>query len=125
MTDFLDALISIAAQTAPFSPILRGPLTAAPSISMEMTQSSSTAHMDHRKALRSRVSIRVKHQDLPTALGAAEMIQRQLNQQREYPCGEGWQIVNVFTESAPSLMGREKNNAWLVEASIGVWVYFL
>lgn len=123
MTDFLDALIELAQQTPLFSPILRGPLTAAPSITMEIEGSVPTAHMDRREAIRSSVVIRGKHADMATAFGAVLAIAQLLSRRKEYPSGENWQIVSVYMENAPRLIGREKDNTWLIEAKVGVWVY--
>lgn len=124
MTDFLDALIDIAQQTNPFATILRGPLTAAPSIAMEAAESSITRHMDRNEAVRTAVVINAKHPDMTTAYEAVMAIQRKLTHLPEFPSGEGWQIVDVWADNIPRLVGREDDNTWLYASALTASIYY-
>ena len=124
MNDFLDALIDIAQQTNPFAAILRGPLSSAPSISMEAAESSITRHMDRKEAVRTAVVINAKHPDMTTAYEAVLAIQRKLTHLPEFPSGDGWRIVDVWAEDFPRLIGREKNNTWLFATSLTASIYY-
>lgn len=124
MTDFLDALIDIAQQTHPFAAILRGPLTAAPSIAMEAAESSIDRHMDRNEAVRTAVVINAKHPDMTTAYEAVMAIQRKLTRLEEFPSGKGWQIVDVWADSIPRLVGREDDNTWLYASALTASIYY-
>lgn len=124
MTDFLDALIDIAQQTNPFATILRGPLTAAPSIAMEAAESGITRHMDRNEAVRTAVVINAKHPDMTTAYEAVMAIQRKLTHLPEFPSGEGWQIVDVWADNIPRLVGREDDNTWLYASALTASIYY-
>lgn len=124
MTDFLDALIDIAQQTNPFATILRGPLTAAPSIAMEAAESSITRHMDRNEAVRTAVVINAKHPDMTTACEAVMAIQRKLTHLEEFPSGDGWRIVDVWADNIPRLIGREDDNTWLYATSLTASIYY-
>ena len=124
MTDFLDALITLAQETRPFATILRGPLTSGPSIAMEAAESDVSRHMDRNEAVRTAVVINAKHTDMTTAYEAVLAIQRRFTHLEEYPSGAGWQIVDVWAEDFPRLIGREKNNTWLFATSLTASIYY-
>lgn len=124
MTDFLDALIDIAQQTAPFALILRGPLTDGPSISMEAAESSLHHHMDRNMAARTAVVINAKHPDMTSAYEAVMAIQRKLIHLPEFPSGTGWRIADVWADDVPRLIGREDDNTWLFAATLTASIYY-
>ncbi len=124
MTDFLCALIDLAETTQPFAAILRGPLLDGPSIAMEAAESDLTHHMDRNEAVRTAVVINAKHPDMTTAREAVMAIQRKLTRLTEYPVGEGWQIVDVWADDIPRLIGREDDNTWLYATSLTASIYY-
>lgn len=124
MTDFLDALIDLAETTNPFAAIVRGPLTAAPSIAMEAAESDITRHMDRNEAVRTAVVINAKHPNMATAYEAVRAIQHKLTHLPEFSSGEGWRIVDVWADDFPRLIGREDDNTWLYATSLTASIYY-
>jgi hypothetical protein len=43
-----------------------------------------------------------------------------LTRAREYPSGDGWQIVDIVNYTLPQIIGREQNNEWLMASSLSV-----
>ncbi len=124
MTDFLSALIDLAETTQPFATILRGPLVDGPSIAMEAAESDLTHHMDRNEAVRTAVVVNAKHPDMTTAYEAVMAIQRKLTRLTEYPAGDGWQIVSVWADDIPRLIGREDDNTWLYATALTASIYY-
>lgn len=68
-------------------------------------------------------TINVKHINLLTLSDAMNRIHEYLTMLREYPAGNGWEIVDITTTTEPQIIAREDNNAWVMASALAVKVY--
>lgn len=119
----MHAIIDLAQGTNPFAQILRGPLPAAPSISMEPGPSLPVHHMNRGMEIALPITINLKHPEMAVAADTAWNVVRSLCTQDSYPSGEGWQIASIWCDATPRLIGREHDNTWLYAASVTASIY--
>lgn len=58
------------------------------------------------------------------ATAALEQIHSYLTRIKEYPSGEDWQIIDVSTSSAPSLIGQECDGDYLYGSILQIKFYY-
>jgi hypothetical protein len=69
------------------------------------------------------ITLNGKHKNLKVLSDAMNNIHSALTRATSYPEGNGWQIVDITTDSLPQKIGREDNNDWLMASSLSVKFY--
>ncbi|MBO6092524.1 MAG: hypothetical protein J6P40_02700 [Oscillospiraceae bacterium] len=104
-----------------FAKITRGALGTDNSLSCEVGPSSPAAtYLDKNQYIPLDLTINGKHTGLQTLSDAMNGIHQYLTMLREYPSGEGWQIVDIATNTEPQIIGRDGENIWLMASSLSV-----
>jgi hypothetical protein len=84
----------------------------------------SEMYLDKNTLVPLDLTINGKHPNLKTLWDRINNIHSALTRKRTYPEGEGWQIVDIKTESLPQVIGREQNNDWLIASGLTVEFYW-
>lgn len=121
----IEAVIGLMNATQPFARVTRGALPTGAGITCELGPSTPLeVYLDKAAYVPLDITLNGKHADLQALTEALNAIHAALTFAREYPGGEGWQIVDITTETLPQIIGREDNNTWLMASSLSVKVYF-
>ena len=105
--------------------VTRGALPVGPGIVCEVGPSPIIEmYLDKSTFVPLDLTINGKHPNLKTLSDRINNIHSALTRKRTYPEGEGWQIVDIKTESLPQVIGREENNDWLMASGLTVEFYW-
>lgn len=109
-----------------FAPIRRGALGTEAGIVCEVAPSTVEAvFLDKNSYILLDLTINGKHSNLQTLSDTLNNICDTLTRKKDYPSGEGWEIVDIVNGSPvePMVIGREDNNDWLMAASVIIKYY--
>lgn len=73
---------------------------------------------------RKSILINGKHKNQQTVLEALGAIHEALTKTFQYPSTDDWRIIDIETESAPTLIGRGENSQWIYGSSVSVSFYW-
>lgn len=125
INDVLEAVIEMMNATNPFATVTRGALPTGNGITCEIAPSAPRfTYMDKNTAIFLDVTINGKHTSLETVSDAMNSIHSVLTRATSYPSAEKWEIVDILNNTLPSIIGREKNNEWLMASSLSVKFYW-
>lgn len=114
--DLIDAL-------SLFASITRGALGTGDTLSCEIGPTSpESVWLDKNQYVPIDLTINGKHSDLQTLSDAMNLIHENLTMLREYPSGNGWEIVDISTMTEPQVIGRESDNRWMMASALSVKV---
>jgi len=69
------------------------------------------------------VTVNAKHTSQLTALQALDTIHQSLTMQQAYEITDGYQIINIETNSAPSYIGAEEHGGYLYGSVLKITFY--
>ena len=107
-----------------FATIYRGALGADNGLSCEVAPSMvDTVFMDKNVYMPLTLAINGKHHNLQTLSDTLNNIMDNLTRRTSYTYGNGWEIVDITNGNIPRIIGREDNNAWLMNCDLIVKIY--
>ena len=120
----LEAVAALINEMNLFATISRGALGTGNSLCCEPVPSTvETVFMDKEYYLPLTLAINGKHDNLQTLSDALNNILDTLSMSKTYPSGTGWEIVDITAGGEPRVIGREENNAWLMNADVIMKIY--
>lgn len=69
------------------------------------------------------LAINGKHKNLQTLTNTLNNIIDTISRRKEYPAGDGWEVVDVTIGNYPRVIDREENNLWLMSCDLIIKVY--
>jgi len=67
--------------------------------------------------------INAKHSNQLTCLGALDNIHSYLTKLKDYPVGDGYQILNILTTTSPNYISKEDSGQWIFGSILEVQFY--
>lgn len=119
----VEAVMDLIDNLALFASIYRGALGTGNGICCEVGPVSPEAvFLDKHRYIPVDLTINGKHSDLNTLSDAMNKIHESLPMLTSYPDGNGWQIVDITTQSFPQVIAREDEGPWIMASSLAVKV---
>lgn len=107
-----------------YSSITRGALGTGAGLVCEIAPSVPEAvFMDKNSFIPLDLTINGKHRNLQTLSDTVNQIYDTLTRRKEYPDGNGWEIVDITGGTIPQIIGRDDTNEWLMAFSLIVKLY--
>lgn len=107
-----------------FSQITRGATGTSNGLICEPAPSTvQEVYLDKGAYIPLTLAINGKHANLETLSDTMNKIQDTLARMKEYPTGEGFEIVDIARGSLPRVIGREENNDFLMSCDLIVKIY--
>lgn len=109
-----------------FAPIRRGALGTDSGLVCEVAPSNVDAvFLDKNSYILVDLTMNGKHKDLELLSDTMNNISDALTRMKEYPSGNGWEIVDITAGSPPepTVIGREDNGEWLMASSVIIKYY--
>lgn len=124
MNDVLEAVLHLINGLALFKQAILGPLTPEPGIAvMQGPSTPETVYMSKDAYLYLDITLNGRHSNLWLLTGEMNRIHSSLTRMKQYVYGQGWEIVDITTQTFPQVIDREPNNDWLMASSLIVKVY--
>jgi len=125
--DLMEKIATAAETTSPYANIVFG--SDPPLNGICMIQNGGympEQHLDRNALFSLPVLLNGKHTNQQTVLDAITAIHEALTKKTNYNdvSTDAVQVVDITTTAAPSVIGREQNNQWIVGSSIGVYFYW-
>ena len=119
------AVIGMMNATRPFAQVTRGALPVGPGLVCEVGPSMpAETYLDRSTLVPIDITLNGKHENLRTLSDTMHKIHDALTRAAAYPSGDGWQIVEIYNQMLPSIIGREENNTWLMASGLYVAVHW-
>lgn len=116
------AVIGMMNALTPFATVTRGALPTGNGISCETSAyMNAETYLDKGARIPVSLTLNGKHTDLQTLTDTLNGIHDSLSKVRTsagYPSGTGWQVVDIWTETYPRVIGREPDNRWIMASSV-------
>ena len=107
-----------------FAPITRGALQTMQGLTCEPAPSMvDSVFMDKNIYIPLTLAINGKHAELDTLSDTLNAIMDTLTRMKEYPSGDGWEIVDISNGNLPRVIGREDNSLWLMTCDLVVKIF--
>lgn len=124
INEVVEAVIGLMNATDPFAAVTRGALPTGVGLVCEVGPSApSEVYLDKDAYIPLDITLNGKHGNLKTLSDAMNTIHSELTRAKEYPEGDGWQIVDITNYTLPQIVDREDNNEWLMASSLSVKFY--
>ena len=68
-------------------------------------------------------ALNARHTDQQAAIAALDRLHYEINRMPARQSGDGWQLTGAITETAPSLIGRDEDGAWLYGSTIYIQLF--
>lgn len=121
INEVVESVIGLMNATKPFAKVTRGALPTGNGLVAEVGASTPREmYWDKNTLVPLDITLNGKHASLKTLSDAMNNIHSALTRAREYPSGDGWQIVDIVNYTLPQIIGREQNNEWLMASSLSV-----
>lgn len=125
INDAVEAVIGLMNATSPFAKVTRGALPTGQGLVCEVGPSTPQAlYWDKNTFVPLDITLNGKHKNLKVLSDAMNDIHSALTRATSYPEGNGWQIVDITTDSLPQKIGREENNEWLMASALSVRLFW-
>jgi len=125
INDAVEAVIGLMNATSPFAKVTRGALPTGQGLVCEVGPSTPQAlYWDKNTFVPLDITLNGKHKNLKVLSDAMNNIHSALTRATSYPEGDGWQIVDITTDSLPQKIGREENNEWLMASALSVRLFW-
>ena len=120
----IEAVMAIINGMGNFSTIRLGALCNDNGLSCEIAPSVvDSVFMDKNTYIPITLAINGKHSNLETLSDTLNNIMDTLTRLKEYPSGDGWEIVDITNGNVLRVIDRENNNMWLMNCDIVVKIY--
>lgn len=107
-----------------FATMTRGALGTSAGLSCEVAPSiPSEVYMDKNSYIPLLLALNGKHSNLQTLSDTMNNIIDTMTRRKEYPSGNGWEIVDITNGNLPRVIGREPNNLWLMACDLVLKIY--
>lgn len=107
-----------------FAPITRGALGTGNGLTCEVAPSMpAEVYLDKNMYIPVTLALNGKHTDLQVLSETLNNVIDALTRRRDYPHGDGWEIVDITAGNLPRVIGRESNNAWLMAGDLVLKIY--
>ena len=125
INEAVEAVIGLMNATNPFATVTRGALPTGQGLVCEVGPSTPQAlYWDKNTFVPLDITLNGKHKNLKVLSDAMNNIHSALTRATSYPEGDGWQIVDITTDSLPQKIGREENNEWLMASALSVRLFW-
>lgn len=125
INEAVEAVIGLMNATNPFATVTRGALPTGQGLVCEVGPSTPQAlYWDKNTFVPLDITLNGKHKNLKVLSDAMNNIHSALTRATSYPDGNGWQIVDITTDSLPQKIGREENNEWLMASALSVRLFW-
>lgn len=125
INEAVEAVIGMMNATHPFATVTRGALPTGQGLVCEVGPSTPQAlYWDKNTFVPLDITLNGKHKNLKVLSDAMNNIHSALTRATSYPEGDGWQIVDITTDSLPQKIGREENNEWLMASALSVRLFW-
>lgn len=125
INEVIEAVIGMMNATEPFAAVTRGALPTGPGLTCEVGPSAPEAvYLDKNSLVPLSLVLNGKHGNLETLSEALNRIHSALTRATAYPCGEGFEIVDITNDTLPQIIGREDDNEWLMASALSVKYYW-
>lgn len=125
INEAVEAVIGLMNATNPFATVTRGALPTGQGLVCEVGPSTPQAlYWDKNTFVPLDITLNGKHKNLKVLSDAMNNIHSALTRTTSYPEGDGWQIVDITTDSLPQKIGREENNEWLMASALSVRLFW-
>ena len=125
INEAIEAVIGLMNATNPFATVTRGALPTGQGLVCEVGPSTPQAlYWDKNTFVPLDITLNGKHKNLKVLSDAMNNIHSALTRATSYPEGNGWQIVDITTDSLPQKIGREENNEWLMASALSVRLFW-
>jgi len=125
INEAVEAVIGLMNATNPFATVTRGALPTGQGLVCEVGPSTPQAlYWDKNTFVPLDITLNGKHKNLKVLSDAMNNIHSALTRATSYPEGNGWQIVDITTDSLPQKIGREENNEWLMASALSVRLFW-
>lgn len=125
INEAVEAVIGLMNATNPFATVTRGALPTGQGLVCEVGPSTPQAlYWDKNTFVPLDITLNGKHKNLKVLSDAMNDIHSALTRATSYPEGNGWQIVDITTDSLPQKIGREENNEWLMASALSVRLFW-
>ena len=116
------AVIGMMNDLHPFATVTRGALPTGNGIICEKTTDSpDEVYLDKGARIPISLTLNAKHENLQTVSDTLNRIHDELTKKRDpagYPSGDGWKVIDIWTETYPNIIDRENNNAWVMASAL-------
>lgn len=120
----IEAVMDLIDAIGNFAQITRGALGTGDGLACEIAPSMpSEVYMDKNTYTPLTLALNGKNRDLQTLSDTLNNIIDTLTRRKEYPSGNGWEIVDITSGNLPRIIGREPDNAWLMAGDLIVKIY--
>lgn len=118
----VEAVIGMMNALEPFATVTRGALPTGNGIICEVTTTSpQETYLNKGALIPIDLTLNAKHSNLQILSDTINHIHDELTKvltADTYPSGEGWKIVDIYTNNYPQIISREENNEWVMASSI-------
>lgn len=120
----IEAVITLINSMGNFSTMTRGALGTGNGLCCEVAPSvAQEVYLDKNAYIVLTLAMNGKHTNLQTLSDTMNNIIDTLSRMREYPDGNGWEIVDITSGNFPRIIGREADNSWLMAGDLIVKIY--
>ena len=120
----IEAVITLINGMGNFATMTRGALGTGNSLCCEVAPSvAQEVYLDKNAYIVLTLAMNGKHTNLQTLSDCLNNIIDTLTRMREYPDGNGWEIVDITSGNFPRIIGREQDNSWLMAGDLIVKIY--
>ena len=121
----VQAVIAMAMQTKPYSPITLGALPTENGICMSVS-AGAPSEIFYNRADNYYITVVLngKNADQKAVFDALCAIHKRLTRAHVYPSSEEWQIYSINTISMPTYLGRQDDGQWLYGSSLRIKFYW-
>lgn len=107
-----------------FATMTRGALGTGNGLTCEIAPSVySEVYHDKNALIQLTLAMNGKHSNLQTLTNTLNNITDTLTRRKEYPSGDGWEVVDITSGNLPRVIGREPDNSWLMNGDIVLKIY--
>lgn len=120
----IEAVLELINAMSNFATMTRGALGTSNGLCCEIAPSNAQeVYLDKNAYLYITLAINGKHDNLQTLSDTLNNIMDTLTRRKEYPTGNGFEIVDITNGTMPRVIGREQNNSWLMACDIVLKIY--
>jgi len=120
----VDSVVGLINTLDLFAQMTRGALTTTNSLVCEIAPSNTQeVYLDKNSLISLTLAINGKHANLQTLTDDLGKILDNLSRRKEYPTGNGFEIVDITIGNFPRTIGREENSDWIAACDLIVKFY--
>lgn len=125
LCDAFEAVRAIAESTRPYARVDIGALPGDEGLCMAIAAGGDAERaLDRGGEYTMDIVLNAKSADQRKALEALCAIHHALTRTAALPSGDGWQMIDLSTNGAPSYLSREENGQWLYGSGLTARLYY-